>query len=34
MHFLGIWANQWTKTFLVDMVVFILAGLLFWHYDY
>lgn len=30
--FLGIWPNQWTKTFLNDIVIFVLAGLLFWHY--
>jgi hypothetical protein len=29
---LGIWADQWTKTFLVDIVVFVFAVLLFWHY--
>jgi len=30
--FLGVWPNEWTKTFLNDIVIFVLAVFLFWHY--
>lgn len=29
---IGVWPDQWSKTFLNDMLVFVFAGLLFWHY--
>ncbi len=29
---LGVFPNQWTKTFLNDLLVLVLTGLLFWHY--